>query len=971
MAGRNMMPLTSEHVLETKLGQFLDAHRVTEKGEPCSFTGMGLMRGKFAVKDNEYPAFLDLLHEYLFTQRRRPLNLVEQRRCDLVTPLLIDLDFKYPAERAIQRQFEMNHIYEFIRLYVSNLTHYYDLSEFTRPLRFFVTLRPAPYEDKKTTGLNRSIKDGVHIECPDFVVPSEHQQVLRLRSLEHNHVSTAFHATGYINAEKDIFDEAIVKKNGWFFFGESKPDIPAYQLVAIYVYDPTTQEFYEETVDGYTTREVMELLSIRYQLRTHAVEWEEKTQEEWRERMEVCMGKRSGSGICSASGGAGEEEEGVGARGKGNGPQQPPIIQLTSTNVHEQLERDKMETIRRIVMECLADERAGPYKEWMEVGWCLHHINASDEMFRLWMDFSRKSPKFNERDVTGHQREWIRMGRHGNANPLTEASLHHWAKSDNPVVYRRLMNDSFVNFVEREMDVTHTHVARLMYRMYKNDYCAAVDTKAVEWYKFTGTAWKKIPQGVDFRNKMTTEVAQVISDARDKIRRRILQADTGDEKETTWEHTRMKTLLQIEKSLYQASFKNSVMQDCVGLFYVEDFVQKLNANQFLIGFRNGVVDLMAPVQGEDGKVTGHTVQFRPAAPEDYVTFMAGNYPTKNCEPMEYVEYDPEDPEQAEIHEQIDDFMAKVFPRPELRTYMWRKLASCLEGANKEQTYETWIGVGGNGKSKLVDLMSMTLGDYASSLQSTAMTRKRPDSGAANPDIIVLRNKRFIYMAEPDDREPLNTSRMKQFTGEDDVEARGMYKDQDKFKITGKIFMLCNAFPAIHTMDRGTWRRVRAIPFESKFVDPQEVEINPKENVYPRDNQLDAKMRLWRVYFMSRLVHIYKTEYMRNGLGKLPAVITAESQKYQETFDSLSKFMNARIREIKKGGYEASIKDIFRVYKNWFEAVGGGVGRKLNQSELYKRMVDKFGEPSDKKTFKQLRLFEDDYELDEYEKSLEE
>jgi phage/plasmid-associated DNA primase len=173
------------------------------------------------------------------------------------------------------------------------------------------------------------------------------------------------------------------------------------------------------------------------------------------------------------------------------------------------------------------------------------------------------------------------------------------------------------------------------------------------------------------------------------------------------------------------------------------------------------------------------------------------------------------------------------------------------------------------------------------------------------------------------------------------------------------------------MDRGTWRRVRAVPFESKFVDPQQEEVNAEANIYPLDNQLDTKMRSWRIYFMSRLVHIYKTEYMKNGLGKLPGVITAESNRYQETFDSLSKFLNARIRNIKKGGYEAPIKDIFRVYKNWFEAVGGGIGRKLNQAELYKRMVDKFGEPGDKKTFKQLRLFEDDYEIDEYEKSLEE
>jgi putative DNA primase/helicase len=148
-----------------------------------------------------------------------------------------------------------------------------------------------------------------------------------------------------------------------------------------------------------------------------------------------------------------------------------------------------------------------------------------------------------------------------------------------------------------------------------------------------------------------------------------------------------------------------------GLFYEEDFCQKLNANQYLIGFNNGISGPTCNSYKDDGDKE-YYVNFRKAEPTDFVTFMAGRYPTKNCDPIDYVEYNPTDPEQAKIHAEIDDFMAKVFPKPELRKYMWRKLASCLEGANKEQTYETWIGVGGNGKSKLVDLMSMALGDYA-------------------------------------------------------------------------------------------------------------------------------------------------------------------------------------------------------------------------------------------------------------------
>jgi P4 family phage/plasmid primase-like protien len=951
MSGRNTMPPTlADNFLETTLGVFLDSHRVIEKGEACSFTGMGTVKGRFMVKEEDYSHFLELLHEYLFTQQRRPLNLVEQRRCDWQTPILIDLDFKYPIERAIERQFELSHIHSFIREYVTNLTHFYDLEDY-HPLRFFVTLRPAPYEDKKANSLHRAIKDGVHIQCPDIILSSEHQQVLRHRSLERMQLTAAFKNTGYINAEKDIFDEAIVKKNGWFFYGESKPDIPAYHLESVYVYDPRSKEFYEEDSENYQSRQLLELLSIRYNLRLEAVSINESVQEEWKERLDYCTGKRS---LHPPQ----QQEE---------APIDVPMVQLTSNNVCEQLERDTISIAKQLALQCLSADRATAYSSWMEVGWCLHHIDPSLEMFEVWMEFSGKSHKAGENNTAALQRDWQRgWNNNGAGRHFTIRSLHMWAKLDNPKKYRKIMNESFVDFVEREVDATHTHIARLMKKMYSNNYCASVDSKKVEWYEFTGNCWKKLAQGIDLRNKMTTEVAQVISDTRTKIRNRL--NNLGND-ERSFEETRMKKMTKIEQCLYTSGFKDSVMKECVGLFYEEDFALKLNSNQYLIGFNNGVIDLHHLKKGKDDDSKEYEVIFRKAEPTDFITFMAGRYTTKNCDPIDYIEYNINDPEQAAIHAEIDDFMTKLFPRPELREYMWRKLASCIEGANKEQTYETWIGVGGNGKSKLVDLMSMVLGDYASSLQSTAMTRKRPDAGAANPDIMAIRNKRFIYMAEPDDREPLNTSRMKQFTGEDDVEARGLFEDQTKFKITGKIFMLCNAFPAINTMDRGTWRRVRAVPFESKFVDPEVEDVNEKEHIYRRDNKLDANLFRWRTHFMSKLVHIYKTQYLPHGLGHIPTIVTQESNKYQESFDSFAKFVNARIREIPKGGYEADIKDIFRVYKNWYEGIGGGVGRKLSQTDLYKRLSDKCGEPSNKRTFKQLRLFEDDNDIEEYLQSL--
>lgn len=962
MASRPTMPHV-DNFLETTLGVFIDSRRVTDKGV-CSFTGMGHVKGKFMIKDEDYPQFLDLLHEYLFTQQRRPLNLVEQRRCDAYSPILIDLDFKYPFERAIQRQFDMTHIHAFIRNYVENITHFYDLSDFDKPLRFFVSLRPAPYEDKKTNATHRSIKDGVHIQCPDLILHSEHQQVLRNKSLELSNLGDAFKNTGYVNTEKEIFDEAIVKKNGWFFYGESKPDIPAYSLKSVYVYDTINSEFYEEDVEDYDARRLMEILSIRYNLIVKTIPIHDEVQDEWKERLDYCNGKRVPQVRFTA-----ETTKAIGNDEDDENELNEDIVdttQITTTshNHYEQLELDKIALAKKLAIECLSSERASGYQTWMEVGWCLHNIDSSEDMFNTWLEFSAKSPKVGENNINGLLRDWNRgWSRSSYERQFTIRSLHMWARMDNPKRYKQLMENSFIDFVEREVDATHTHIARLMKKMYGNNYCAAIDSKKTDWFEFTGTCWEKLAQGIDLRNKMTTEVAGIISKTREGIRERLLGM-TNDER--AFEETRLKKMTKIENCLYTAGFKDSVMKECAGLFYEKDFALKLNSNQYLIGFNNGVLDLHAVRENADGNKE-YYVNFRKAEPSDFITFMAGRYPTKNCDPLDYVKYDPTDEEQAKMYLEIDDFMAKVFPRPELRTYMWRKLASCLEGTNKEQTFETWIGVGGNGKSKLVDLMSMTLGDYASSLQSTAMTRKRPESGAANPDIAAIQNKRFIYMSEPDDREPLNTSRMKQFTGEDDVEFRHLYGEQLKMKITGKMFMLCNAFPTINTQDAGTWRRMRVVPFESRFVPKDSEELKQGEkNVYPRDGQLDNKIRKWRTYFMSKLVHIYETEYLKYGIGKEPEIVLQESNKYKEKFDSVAKFLAARTRE---GDDKAQIKDIYRVYKTWFDSVGGGIGRKLSQEDLYARLRDKLGEPADKKTFQRVILFEDDDQIEEYDREL--
>jgi P4 family phage/plasmid primase-like protien len=291
----------------------------------------------------------------------------------------------------------------------------------------------------------------------------------------------------------------------------------------------------------------------------------------------------------------------------------------------------------------------------------------------------------------------------------------------------------------------------------------------------------------------------------------------------------------------------------------------------------------------------------------------------------------------------------------LREYALTLFSSCLEGANREQKFYIMTGVGSNGKSKIVELMSKTFGEYQETIGTTALTRKRPDSGAANPDLVVLKCKRFVSMSEPDEGEKLNSASMKQLSGEDTVKARALFQDQDQFVIMAKIFMLCNDLPPVSAEDGGTWRRLRVIPHVAKFVD-HDKPTDPTNHVYHKDLMLDGKIARWRPSFAALLVHYYETRYLRGGL-KEPAQVTAASTKYKEENDAFASFnQDCLVREV---GAEIKLLDILQRYKEWAKY---NPGRKiLQKSGFITKMNEHYGQPVDAagKTYAGVRFVDDE------------
>lgn len=959
------MSLYSNDILKTHdLSKFLRDHE-SPKGGQVSLTAIN--GGRWDISDEEYPKFFDLLNDFLFVKKHAPLGLVEKRPTDGTTMILVDHDFRYPEGKVLDHDFNIDNIKTFIQSFTEAVDHFYNIN---KPVRFFIFLRPQAYistKRQKDGTTRKEIKDGSHIVSPDIVLNSEAQQIIRLYLLKYGALATAYKGVDYINKDDEVYDEAVVKKNGWFFYGESKPNIPAYSLQTVYIYDPDTQTFSEDEdwETAYDQRSLMELLSIRYNLGPAWPEIPQKNEAEYKRFLEsklsISITPVTNTQLLEPTDFTGVDETPPTKEAIFNAQTLLSYLSPAQTTREHNL-------VRHLVMDCFNINRAEDYAKWREVGWCLHNICQSEDMFNIWIEFSNRSKKGGFTDWTKERRDWDNSwGRLNNdiRKRLNKGSLHYWAREDNLRLYEEIIRADLVEWVAQgKCRNTHNHVAQLMKAMFMNQYCVAMDSKTTEWYEYKDHMWHQLIQGIAVRRRISAEVANIVIEGRTARRKRI-QDDGGE----PGKDEIFKELLALEKNLYQCPFKEGVMKEAAHLFYEENFEDKLNNNPTLLGCGNCILDLKVPT-GEK-LPNGHPrykVVARQGRADDYISFQMGNIPSK-FEALEYIPFEKADPV---IIAEIIEFFSKLFPDPEVREYVLTLASSCLIGANHEQCFYFLTGIGGNGKSKFIELMKIIFGDYGRSLNTTAMTRKRPDSGSANPDIIVLKKRRFIYSQEPDSNEPLNTSRMKQFSGEDDVDARGLFKDQCQFQIMGKIFVCCNKLPAILAMDEGTWRRIRALLFASRFVVPGDPDLNPEAHVYLRDPGLDDKIKNWRSAFFSLLVHYYETRYLVTGINKdnTPASVMNTCVDYKKTYDNFARFKEACFRVAKTRDEiveHLQWTKIWKVYKSWYDQFGVGSGARLKEKELKERCCEVFKVPTDTKTFRGLYIFNSEEDAEEWDK----
>lgn len=490
-------------------------------------------------------------------------------------------------------------------------------------------------------------------------------------------------------------------------------------------------------------------------------------------------------------------------------------------------------------IDLLDPERYNDRNKWLNVGYILHSINSTYE--DLWHYFSSKWDNYNKVDTTN---AWNSFSK--SEFIYTINNLRYLVKKDNPDALIQTQEDILNHDIQYLRDIDCI-LSKFIYRQHQHDFCCS-DSKTGSWYYYNGKRWVKEDNNIILRKKIIDDMFDVVN----KYTRDLYKNNTNED--VIKRYTKILKLLGNGKKLNSLDI----------LFHDPKFEKIINQNNNLIGFENGVYDL-------------ENFEFREGRSDDYITLSTG---------YDYGEYD------ISLYSEVSDLLYKILPDPDIFEFTLKSISTILDGYNRDENFYIWAGknaIGGNGKTTLMNLITIAMGEYAYTAPVSLITSKRESSNSANSSLYGIKDKRVVIMTEPSATDKIQVDVLKSLTGGDEISTREMYSMQINFIPKCKFFMACNKLPPLSGTDGGTSRRIKVTEFTSKFLENPDT---TKLNEFQIDYELKDKLKKYSICFFHILLHYYK-KYRKDGL-LVPESIKLSSIKYQLNNNIIKQFVDENI-----------------------------------------------------------------------------
>ena len=532
------------------------------------------------------------------------------------------------------------------------------------------------------------------------------------------------------------------------------------------------------------------------------------------------------------------------------------------------------------------------HKKLMNVGMALRNTADNSIGYLMWMCFCAKSDSFSINNMFYLLDNWKSFSIDDRIGLKT---IMHWCKTDVPEEYNTIRHHSLMYLIDQtiynnQKGAGDFDIAKIVAKYLNGNYVCA-DVKLNIWYEFKDHYWHVSDSASSLRNIISTEIRDLYIDKADSIwndieERKKKEDLTEKEQEDLAKKRKIYNKVQeIIQRLGKTNDKKNLTTELRDILKQDNFIERLDTNRYLLCCSNGVVDLKQKV-------------FRDGRPDDMISL---------CTNVAYVTPDKINPVHAK---EMWDFIEQVLPFQDTRNFVLDHLTSCLFGTQQGKPFTNYIGNGSNAKTVLLNFMKDSIGGYAKDFSISLITQKRPNTGAATPEMAALRGIRLAIMVEPSIGDIINEGIFKSLLGGDPITTRNLFSSLFTFVPQFKLILASNCFLGIKSNDDGTWRRISVVDFVSKFLDNPDPE---NELQFKKDPDIQDKMKNWYEAFLSFLINnAFVTE------GRVPEneLVNATTNGYRNKQNRVGQFINENIVKCENG--RENKLELSRRCNEWFE-----------------------------------------------------